>query len=257
MAELHDLARMTSVEFKAALPGIGLAILPVGAIEQHGPNLALSTDIATASGLARQLAERLHPRAVLLPPVPYGLSYHHTGFAGTITFQPETFIAIGVDIARSLKRDGIRRLLFVNGHNGNMAVLNVLTQKLRYEVGIEAATSFYFAQAADRMKAHAKTERWGHACEIESSVLMALAPDLVRKDAFEPGRMIETGLAHGVPNAPFAVQMAMPFHEQTENGVFGDARLADPEIGRDIVATALDRTVAFAESWLERPLADG
>lgn len=249
---LHELARMTSREVADALPRLGLAILPVGAIEQHGPNLAVSTDIATASGIARRLAERLHPEALLLPGMPYGLSHHHTGFAGTITLSPETFIALGVDVARSVKRDGLRRLLFVNGHNGNMAVLNVLTQKLRYEVGIEAAVSFYFAQAADRMKAHAKSARWGHACEVESSVLMALAPDLVRQDAFEPGRMIETGLNHAVPGEPFAVQMAMPFHEQTENGVFGDARLADPANGEDIVETAVDRTVAFVRSWLAR-----
>lgn len=251
---LHELAAMTSAEFKAAQGDIGLAILPVGAIEQHGPNLALSTDIATASGIARRLAERLHPSAVLLPPVAYGLSYHHTGFAGTITLRAETLLALGADIGRSIKRDGIRRLLFVNGHAGNMAVLNVLTQKLRYEVGIEAATSFYFVQAADRMKAHAKTERFGHACEIESSVLLALAPDLVRRDAFEPGRMIETALEFGMPHAPFAVQMAMPFDEQTDNGVFGDARLADPAIGEDIVETALARTEAFARSWLQRPV---
>jgi creatinine amidohydrolase len=253
MTALHELARMTSVEVKAALADLAVAILPVGAIEQHGPNLAVSTDIATASGIARRLAERLHPKALLLPGLPYGLSYHHTGFAGTITLSPETFIALGVDVARSLERDGIRRLLFVNGHNGNMAVLNVLTQKLRYEVGIEAAISFYFAQASDRMKAHAKSERWGHACEVESSVLMALAPDLVRRDAFEPGRMIDTGLEHAVPNEPFSVQMAIPFHEQTENGVFGDARLADPAIGEDIVETAIARTLAFVTSWIARP----
>ena len=250
---IFELAAMTSREFDAARGEIGLAILPVGAIEQHGANLALSTDIATASGIARRLAERLHPDAVLLPSVPYGLSYHHIAFAGTITLRPETFLAIGVDVGQSLKRDGITRLLFVNGHAGNMAILNVLTQKLRYEVKIEAATSFYFVQAADRMKTHAKSERWGHACEVESSVLMALAPDLVRSEALEPGQMIKSGLEFGTTGEPFAVQTAMPFDEMTANGVFGDARLADASIGQDIVGAALDRTEAFVRSWLKRP----
>lgn len=252
MSEVLELARLTSREFEAALPKIGLAILPVGAIEQHGPNLALSTDIRTAGGIARRVAEQLHPRAVLLPEMAYGLSYHHTDFAGTITFSPETFIAVCVDIARSVKRNGIPRLLFVNGHAGNMASLNVVTQKLRYEERLEAAVGFYFVQAADRMQAHAKSERFGHACEVESSVLMALAPDFVRAGAFEPGDLLETGLEFGMPNQPFALQMAMPFHEQTRNGVFGDARLADPVIGQDIVETALNRTLAFVESWLRR-----
>lgn len=252
---LHELATMTSREFERALPEIGLAILPTGAIEQHGPNLALSTDIATASGIARRLAEQLYPQAVLLPGVPYGLSYHHMAFPGTITFSPETFIAALVDVARSLKRNGVLRLLFVNGHAGNMAVLNVASQKARYEVGVEAAVSFYFVQAADRMQAHARHERFGHACEVEGSVLMALDPDLVRTAALEPGQMVESGLEYGMPHQRFAVQMAMPFEEQTQNGVFGDARDATPAIGEDIVGTAVERTVAFARSWLERPLA--
>ena len=253
MGPLHELARMTSREFEQALPDIGLAILPAGAIEQHGANLALSTDIATASGIARRLAGQLYPSAVLLPGLPYGLSYHHMAFPGTITFSPETFMGVLVDVARSLKRNGIGRLLFVNGHAGNMAALNVATQKVRYEVGIEAAVSFYFIQAADRMQAHAKHERFGHACEVESSVLMALEPDLVRSDALEPGELVASGLDFGLPHQRFAVQMAMPFEEQTRNGVFGDAREADPAIGEDIVATAVERTVRFARTWLERP----
>lgn len=248
----YELALMTSVEFKAALEHVRLALLPVGATEQHGPNLALSTDYAAAHALARRLAARLHPRAVVLPPIPFGLSYHHTGFAGTITLSPESFIAVCMDVARSLRRDGLRHLLFVNGHNGNMAVLNVVTQKVRYELEMEAAVSFYFGQAADRVKAHGKTARYGHACEIESSVLMELAPELVRAEAFEPGDMIETGLEHAFNHQPFFHVLPVPFHEQTRNGVFGDARLADPAIGRDIVETAVERTVTFVESWLGR-----
>jgi creatinine amidohydrolase/Fe(II)-dependent formamide hydrolase-like protein len=76
--------------------------------------------------------------------------------------------------------------LFVNGHQGNNAILNIVTNKIYYELGVAAATSFYFAQAADRVKAHSKTPRVGHACEIETSVLMYLAPEFVRREALEP-----------------------------------------------------------------------
>jgi creatinine amidohydrolase len=250
MSQWYEMSEMTSVEFKDALPTIRIALIPTGATEQHGPNLALSTDYMAGHRLAQRLAQRLYPQALVVPPIPFGLSYHHTGFAGTITLSPETFIALCVDVAKSLKNNGINHVLFVNGHAGNSAILNVVTQKLHYELGLQAATMFYFAQAADKLKAHAKTARYGHACEIETSVLLELAPELVRKDKLQPGEMIDTGLQLAFNHQPFALQIPVPFHEQTRNGVFGDARLADPAIGRDIVEAALDRTVAFVESWL-------
>lgn len=251
MADWHEMSAMTSVEFKAALADIRLALLPVGATEQHGPNLGLGTDYVVAHRFAQKLAARVHPKAVVLPPLPFGLSHHHTGFAGTITLNPETFSAVLIETARSLARDGIRHLLLVNGHNGNTGVLNVAATRIVYEVGTKAAVSFYFAQAADRVKAHGQTPRFGHACEVETSVVMHLAPELVRKDALEPGRMINQKKALHFNNQPFALTVPIPFHEQTENGVFGDARLAHPAIGEDIVETALERTVTFIDSFLD------
>ena len=109
-----------------------------------------------AHRLDQAIARRLYPKAVVAPPLPLGFSHYHTGFAGTITIEPETFAAVCIDIARSLKRDGVRRLLFVNGHQGNNAILNVVTNKIYYELGIAAATSFYFAQAAIVLKRTAK-----------------------------------------------------------------------------------------------------
>ena len=253
MSNWHEMAAMTSVELKAALADIEVALLPVGATEQHGANLALGTDYVAAHRIAQRIAARIHPKGLVVPPVPFGLSHHHTGFAGTITLQPETFVAVCLEAARSLARDGIRHLLLVNGHNGNMGVLNVAATRIHYEVGIECAVAFYFAQAADRVKKHGKTERYGHACEIETSVLLYLAPELVREDALEPGQMIDQDRALHFNNQPFALQVPIPFDRQTRNGVFGDARLADVEIGRDVIETAIDRTVTFIESFVREP----
>ena len=96
----------------------------------------LATDYVVAHRLAQAIARRLYPKAIVAPPLPFGFSHHHTGFAGTITIEPETFAAVCIDIARSLKRDGVRRLLFVNGHQGNNAILNVVTNKIYYELGL-------------------------------------------------------------------------------------------------------------------------
>ena len=250
MPEHYEMSEMTSPEFRDAAKTIKLALIPVGATEQHGPNLALATDYAVAHRLSQRLAERLHPRAVVVPPLPFGFSHHHNGFAGTITLSPETFTAICMDVARSLKRNGIRHLLFVNGHNGNNSVLNVIASKIHYELELRTAISFYFTQAADRVKAHSRTQRNGHACEIETSVVLYLAPQLVRTQSLAAGEMIPTELRYAFNNHPFALQMPMAFDKQTQNGAFGDARLADADIGRDIVETAITRTLEFVDGFI-------
>jgi len=171
-------------------------------------------------------------------------------FAGTITLSAESFIAICTDIAKSVKSNGIQHLIFVNGHMGNTAILNVVTTKLHYELGLQAATSFYFQQAADKLKQYGQTTRFGHACEVETSVLMALCPSLVRKEQLTPGEMVKSERRYTFTNQPYALQVPIGFDEQTRNGAFGDARLAREEIGEDIIQTALTRTVEFIEDFL-------
>ena len=245
-----EMADLTSVEFAAAAPR--LALLPVGATEQHGPNMALSTDYVLAHRVAQRLAEELGPVAAVVPPIPFGMSGHHTGFPGTITLSERTFLALLLDVARSLKANGFSHLILVNGHNGNTPALGVAASSALYEAGIKAAVAFYFAQAADRVRAHGRTPRYGHACEVEASVGLALAPGIVRQDALEPGDMIPLDLPHGTNEQPFFLQVPIPFHEQTRNGVFGDARLATAAAGEDIVAIAVARTTAFARAFLQR-----
>jgi creatinine amidohydrolase len=155
-----------------------------------------------------------------------------------------------MDVARSLKRNGVRHLLFVNGHNGNNSILNVIANKIYCELELAAAVSFYFAQAADRVKAHSQTRRNGHACEIETSVVLYLAPQLVRTESLAAGEMFPTERRYAFNNQPFALQVPMAFDKQTQNGAFGDARLADAEIGRNVVEAAITRTLEFVEAFI-------
>ena len=247
----YEWGEMTSVELARAKQDIRLALIPVGATEQHGPNLATATDYRVAQAFAQRIAAAIHPRAVVLPPLPFGISHHHMKFAGTITLSAESFIAMCIDIAKSLKSNGIEHLIFVNGHMGNTAILNVVTTKLHYELGLQAATSFYFQQAADKLKQYGQSPRFGHACEVETSVLMALCPQLVREDQLTPGEMVPSKRRYTYTNQQYALQVPIGFDEQTRNGAFGDARLARPEIGEDIIQTALTRTVEFIEDFLE------
>ena len=89
----YVLEEMTSPEVRDALADVKLAILPVGSCEQHGPHLALSTDIAASEVFARRLTEQVHPLALLAPPLKFGLSSHHMPFPGTLTLRPETLEA--------------------------------------------------------------------------------------------------------------------------------------------------------------------
>src|SRR5690625_1162128 len=114
------LASLTTEEAEAALARAKVAILPLGAIEQHGPHLDLSTDISIATELARRICTELGDDAILLPPMPYGLSEHHTAFAGTVTLRPSTFIQLILEVVESLAAQGMRRTVIVNGHGGNI-----------------------------------------------------------------------------------------------------------------------------------------
>lgn len=247
-----DLALRTTPDLEAG-EAPTVALLPVGATEQHGPNLAIGTDTRAAEQIARLLAARLGPRALVLPALPYGLSAHHMGFRGTLSIGPDAMLAVLRDLARTAHRQGFRLLMFVNGHNGNTAILNVAANAIRYEVGIETASMFYFKQAADVVREAGRTPRFGHACEVETSVMLYLDESYVRRDALVPGDMIPNDRRHADNSDPFALYAPVPFDRQTRNGAFGDATYADVETGRRIVDTAIDRTVDFVDTFLAEP----
>lgn len=241
------LATMSSPEFAQHAPD--LAFVPVGATEQHGPNLGMGVDFRIAEEIAQRANERCSRSTVVLPPIPFGLSDHHMDFPGTVSIGFDTFRSICVDVALSLTRHGVKRIVFVNGHMGNMNALGVIVTELKYKHDVIAATAFWLQQGKDRIDAHTKTLRWGHACEIECSVAHAMTPELVHVDALEPGDLIEDYRPYTDNYKPFALGVPLSFAERTRNGAFGDATKMSAEAGQDIVAAAIDRLVEFAEAF--------
>ncbi|QBI20809.1 creatininase family protein [Egibacter rhizosphaerae] len=248
----HDLGTITSPELAGAFDGPRLALIPVGATEQHGPNLGMAVDYRIAQELAHLVAGRMDGRAYVAPPLPFGLSAHHMAFPGTITIGAEAFQAVLLDVVDSLAAHGFGHFLFINGHMGNQNVLGVLTTRIHFERGLRAASSLYFAQAKDAVERHRRTFRYGHACEVETSVAMYLTPELVNEGALEPGDLIEDYIPHEDNYLPHPMQVPKSFAERTRNGVFGDATQASREAGQDIVETAVERMVAFAAAFLEQ-----
>jgi creatinine amidohydrolase len=245
-----DLSRATAPHAKRTVGPGALALIPVGATEQHGPNLGLGTDYRIAEELAQRIAAAIGEAAFVTPTVPFGLSEHHMFAAGTITLSPAVLEGVLTDIVTSLKRHGVRHFLFVNGHQGNMNALGVLANRLHFELEVSVAVAFWMAQARDVIERHRQTRRWGHACEIETSVAMALTPDLVATGQLEAGDLIEEYGAHADNYEPHALTVPRSFGSRTRNGAFGDARLATKEAGEEIVRCAVDRTVEFARDFL-------
>lgn len=243
------LTRMSWPEVRSALETVRLAIIPIGSCEQHGPNMTFDTDAAICHALAERLAQYLHPRALLAPPVPWGISPHHMSFAGTITLRPETFEAVVWDVVASLKHHGLRHFLLVNGHGGNTAPLNVMSMKLRRELDVEVAVMFYMNLAADVIKAGAKTTLYGHACEVEASIGLYLAPQTVKPERVA-GEVRPYAHAYTDIKAATRIDYPFTFEEFTANGALGDARLATVEFGQAIVETTLERTLEFLQSFL-------
>ena len=252
-----SLADMTWPEVRDALVDARVVIIPAGSTEQHGPGMTLSTDIVMATAMSVRVARRLFPRALVAPSLPFGLSPHHMRFPGTITLHPDTFTAVLLDVIRSLKLHGVTHFMLLNGHGGNQANLSVVAMRARQELDVQVATAMYSAAAADVL-----TARFGrsymHACEVEASLALAAAPELVRTEALTPGeelppRFRYTALAGGgAPGGSF-VDVAARMDEISANGALGDPRNASAEAGAEVLDMAERRLAEFLEDFIAAP----
>jgi creatinine amidohydrolase len=251
---MSDLSHLTTVEVGAALADVKLAILPVGATEQHGPHLELCTDAAIASEMARRLDEELGELSLLCPALPYGLSEHHLTFSGTLTLRPATFISLIVEIAESLAQHGIRRLVVVNGHGGNVDAVRLAARIALRDHDVRVAHVMWATLASDVIAEEMVGRgRHNHACEVETSLALALQPSLVRRGRLAPSVAV---LPPNDLTDPPAARVDVPrrFEEWTENGCLGDATRATVEFGERISRTALDRALEFARAFALEPV---
>jgi creatinine amidohydrolase len=230
-----------------------LALLPVGSCEQHGPHLTLETDLAVADGLAGRLAADLGDDAVLCPSIPYGLSEHHMTFPGTLTLRPPTFVGLILEVVESLAQWGLRRVLVVNGHGGNIDALRLVARTARRDQGSLVASIMWAVLASDEIAARVTSPTYGHACEVETSVAMVLAPNAIRPELIgDPGRRAPVDPLN-LPQGAM-VDRATWLQEWTEDGALGDPRLANRELGEAVVNVAYQRALGFARSLAKEPL---
>lgn len=251
MSNAYILSDMTWPEAKEAFAKAELAIIPVGAFEQHGPFMTFEVDSARAYGFGKLLAEQLYPRVILAPPITFGISHHHMNFPGTITLEHDTFHAVIRDVVRSLMHHGIQQFFLVNGHGGNNPSLEVMIVRLRHELGIQIAYSFISAGGNPITKNRPKTAIIdGHCGEGETSQSMYLAPHVVR-----PERIV-AGTVHGYPYKHLTrtggIKYATNWEELTDNGALGDATTASAELGKQIINAALLQDSEFLVDFMDK-----
>jgi len=176
-------ANLTRERIKALAPG-ALAVVPVGATEQHGPHLPVGTDTFGVGHIAWAAAEAAADRAtvVVTPTLPFGSSHHHLPFGGTISFSSDTYLRVIRDIVESLIGTGFRRIFLLNGHGGNRAAIGMVAHDVSLVHPVQMAAASYWEiarQAAAEMEWARDGHFPGHAGAFESSMVLALRPETV------------------------------------------------------------------------------
>jgi creatinine amidohydrolase len=222
--ELRDLAAQGAI-----------VVLPIAAMEQHGPHLPVMVDTLLCGEVARRAAERAsgrHP-VVVAPTVWSGLSEHHMPFGGTLSLDFPAFSALIGGVCRSLQRHGCGRILLLNGHGGNEAALRVIVEQLSpaFE-GVVACVNYWHLAALEFAEILERQPGVQHACEAETSMVLALRPELV-----DPSRFAEARFAEGKSPGGAAYRWRS-FAARTASGVIGDPTAASAEKGERLLEAA-------------------
>ncbi len=202
-----------------------MAVLPVGSTEQHGPFLPLATDAVIAWTIASKIAER-HP-VRLLAPIQFSCSQEHADWAGTVSISARTLVSVIRDIADSLRRNGVRHLVLVNGHGGNYVLSNVV-QEAEGMALFPGRDDWAFAREQAGIETSAYSDM--HAGELETSILLHAHPDLVR-----PGYETSDHLADDRRH-----MLTLGLAPYTPSGVIGRPSLASARKGELLLAGLAD-----------------
>jgi creatinine amidohydrolase/Fe(II)-dependent formamide hydrolase-like protein len=247
------LGELTWPEAEKRFAQVDVALLPVGSIEQHGPHLPLDTDAFDADYLAKQVAAACpEPKPLVLPLLPYGVSYAHDDFSGTVSISPETMSKVVYEIGMCVARHGITKLVIINGHGGNEPALHFAAQMINRDAHIFTCVDTGETSDTD-IAAMSEVPNDVHAGDIETSTTLAVRPELVRMERAEKfipkfsNRYLD-----------FTTQRSVGWYARTAkitpSGVFGDPTRASRAKGEKMWEVMIRHLVELVESLQDMTL---
>jgi creatinine amidohydrolase len=245
-------ARLKAHELRALADRGACVILPIASIEQHGPHLPVMTDTRLGHEVAVRAARLAFPTrpTVVTPVVWSGLSEHHMAFGGTLILSHATFRAVIHDLVHALTRHGFRDVLISNSHGGNIVAMQNIADELATVLPATIAATTYVSEASLAF-ARLLEDQSGvqHACEAETSMMLAVEPDLVDTSDLAA---LATDRGPGFLAAGKASYRWRPFQHMTANGVSGVPTRATADKGEkllDAAAEALAALITDPETW--------
>ena len=259
MADSYRYGELTWPEIKAASDRSLVVVVPIATVEDHGPHLPVDTDLRLCNAVCEEAVSRARDRALLVPAINHGYSPHHMDFPGAITIGAHTLIDYGLDVCRSLTHHGFRKILIVNGHGSNTPFIDIIARLTVVETDTLAAAINYWAAPGVREVAESlrESERIGgmnHACEFETSLYLAIRPDLVDMSkavhelSHRPTKNYWTDLIGG--DGPLV--MMEHWSSLSKTGVMGDPTKASAEKGRKLFDAAANGIVEIIDEMLAR-----
>lgn len=238
-----------------------VAVLPVAAIEQHGPHLPTSVDTTLVNGvIAAALPHLSKTRALFLPTQQVGKSNEHLRFPGTLTLKAETLIALWTEIGESVQRAGIKKLVLLNSHGGQISVMDIVARDLRTRFDMLVfSTNWFTLPLGDEINAMfpAEEHRFGiHGGDMETSMMLALAPKTVDmsqardfKSSSELRSKIYPILGNGV-----TAKMGWQTQDYNPSGACGNAAIATEEKGHALLQAAGQKLAQLLQEISVLPL---
>jgi creatinine amidohydrolase len=254
---------LTWPEINDAVEAGKIPVLPVGSIEQHGPHLPLKVDWFCATAVCEEAVKQNQELLLLMPTVFYGYTRHVMDFPGTINIQYGHFTEYCLDITKSLAYHGFKKMIVVNGHGSNGPLVEMVGRRTNLETDAVCAVLDWWSLTSVDPKFNAKWREsvfpggTGHACEIETSMLLHLDPERVRK-----GKAINEIVKFNAAKSKYQwvdlvaagpVRMVEWTSSYTESGVSGEAKKGTAAKGKLILEEAARQLGAFAREFAGRP----
>ena len=240
-----------------------IAVLPLGAIEQHGPHLPLGTDSSIAQGMLDAVAEKLADaaRVLFLPLLEVTNSVEHTNRPGTLSLGRDLTFRLLVEVARSVSRAGVRKLVIVNAHGGNVGAMVDASHTIRAELGMLCvATNWMRLGLPDGVIRSEEKAIDIHGGQLETAIMLALRPDLVSLNKAERFSSLQSRLSHDFEllRAYGLIGFGWMGTDLDASGAVGDATKGDAEDGARIIAyqaermvRLLDEVARFQPDWFD------